>query len=105
MTRCAITCLEPGCTHAIHYDTETDIEVPFYCVQHRTIFGRHSEVRQLRKPQEPESPGKSEKVELVCINRECRRKLVISRQDWMDSAYGRSCPECHRMMVYHKDVI
>jgi hypothetical protein len=101
MTRCVITCLEPGCTRQINYES-TDVEVPLYCCVHRTEEGRHSETRIVNR--KPISKPLINKVELVCINRECRRKLVISRQDWMDSAYGRSCPECHRMMVYHKDV-
>lgn len=47
MTRCSITCAEPGCSCKIYYDTEEDIEVPLYCCTHRTEEGRHSQVREI----------------------------------------------------------
>ena len=65
MTRCSITCAEPGCTNKIYYtvadkkecisfcmpnDKESDEEVPLYCERHRTEEGRHSAVRTLKKP-------------------------------------------------------
>lgn len=49
MTRCSITCMEPGCHEKISYDTEKDIEVPLYCCRHRTDDGRHSHVKILQK--------------------------------------------------------
>ena len=47
MTRCSITCLEPGCSAKIFYETETDTEVSLYCEKHRTEDGRHSQTRTL----------------------------------------------------------
>ena len=47
MTRCAITCMEPGCINKIHYDTETDLSVYLYCPCHRSEEGRHAAVRSL----------------------------------------------------------
>lgn len=48
MTRCSITCAEPGCLNKIFYDTATDDEVPLYCYKHATEEGRHSAVRELK---------------------------------------------------------
>jgi hypothetical protein len=50
MTRCSITCMEPGCRNSIYYDTETDTEVPLYCEKHRTEDGRHSATRAIGIP-------------------------------------------------------
>ena len=62
MTKCSITCMEPGCTNKIYYtvadkkecisfgmpnDEVSDDEVPLYCERHRTEEGRHSAVRKL----------------------------------------------------------
>jgi len=53
MTRCAITCAEPGCNEKIFYET-VDTEVHLYCWKHRSVDGRHSAVRQL-KPAKPKN--------------------------------------------------
>jgi hypothetical protein len=47
VTRCTVTCQEPGCSEQIRYDSD-DIEVPLYCWKHRSREGRHSAVRGLR---------------------------------------------------------
>lgn len=62
MTRCSITCMEPGCHNRIYYtvadaaksvgfgmklDEVSDIEVPLYCPKHCSDYGRHSAVRRL----------------------------------------------------------
>jgi len=53
MTRCSITCMEPGCLNKIYYETDKRSddytgETPLYCEQHRTEEGRHSATRKLR---------------------------------------------------------
>ncbi len=47
MTRCVITCMQPGCKNQIFYDPEQDGFVHLYCETHRTKFGRHSQIRVL----------------------------------------------------------
>lgn len=53
MTRCTITCMEPGCKAHIRYETDpeevgfTD-RIPLYCELHRTEEGRHSASRENR---------------------------------------------------------
>ena len=49
MTRCSITCMEPGCTNRIYYDNYTDIEAPLYCEKHRTEEGRHAATKKIGK--------------------------------------------------------
>ena len=48
MTRCSITCMDPGCNEKIFYDTDDDIEVNIYCEKHRTKEGRHAAMRKVR---------------------------------------------------------
>jgi hypothetical protein len=54
MTRCSITCQEPGGSNKIYYETDPehgDYEhfVPMYCERHRTEEGRHSQTRAVRR--------------------------------------------------------
>jgi hypothetical protein len=99
MTRCSITCMDPGCHTRIFYDSEMDTEVPLYCERHRTESGRHSQVRSLVKEVEPE-PVKM--IELICCRRKCRNKQIISVSNWMSPT---SCKACGSKMVFHKEVV
>lgn len=103
MTRCSITCMDPGCHTRIFYDTEMDIEVPLYCERHRTESGRHSQVRSLVKEVKPE-PVKM--IELVCCRRKCRNKQVVSVSNWMSPTFQvPACKVCGSKMVFHKEVV
>jgi hypothetical protein len=104
MTRCVITCLEPGCSNQIHYDSDDGV-APLYCTVHRTLEGRHSEVRVVNpKKKKPIV----EKVELVCVRKSCRKTMEIDKKEWvggvMMGGMVRVCPACGRMMVYNRDV-
>ena len=48
MSRCVITCMQPGCKNQIQYDPDTSSYVHLYCLAHRTIDGRHSAVREIK---------------------------------------------------------
>jgi hypothetical protein len=53
MTRCSITCMEPGCQNKIYYQSNPNHEeymdeIPLYCNCHATEEGRHSAKRKLR---------------------------------------------------------
>jgi hypothetical protein len=101
MTRCVITCLEPGCTRQINYES-TDVEVPLYCTIHRTEEGRHSETRIVNR--KPISKPLIAKVELVCVKKSCRKTIQVLQKDWLRSKEIHTCPDCGRLMTFHRDV-
>jgi len=105
MTRCAITCSEPGCNKIINYE-DTDDEVPLYCLTHRTEEGRHSAVRDLTKPPYGKAKvGEEEKmVEYACVNKKCGRRKAIPYSLYMKDPLV-LCDKCKtRKMVYRKDL-
>jgi len=97
MTRCVITCCEPGCSNPIHYDSEDD-EVPLYCSRHRTDYGRHSETRDLHPPVKPEP--KPPNAIYRCTSTKCHKRKLVSKADWIEGVPV-IC-ECGKRMIYHK---
>ena len=90
-----ITCLEVGCKTPIKYTSE-DTEVPLYCETHRTLEGRHSQVKILKKPAGPEPKPKM--VIMRCPICKTRKKITESEM------WGMAVPECcGARMLYHRD--
>ena len=90
-----ITCMEPTCTNQIKYTNE-DTEVPLYCEKHRTEEGRHSQVKILKKPTEPEPKPKM--VIMRCPI--CKKRKKITESDM----WGMAVPDCCGVrMLYHRD--
>jgi hypothetical protein len=104
MTRCAITCSEPGCNKIINYE-DTDDEVPLYCPTHRTEEGRHSAVRDLTKPPYGKAKVVEEEkmVEYACVNKKCGHRTPFTQKAHL---LGKRviCQECGRQMIYRKDL-
>jgi hypothetical protein len=100
MSKAVITCMETGCQNKIYYDPKLDDEVPLYCERHRTYSGRHADVRNLRKPvqPEPESPH----VIMLCPSMKCHKRKEILKEQWMKGEPVHC--ECGRKMMYHKTV-
>lgn len=107
MTKCAITCQEPGCTNRIFYDDETDTEVPLYCNTHRSSEGRHSATKQIGTRsniiEKTTKSGPSQSVIMICPK--CKRRKLIPTSLWKQNPLGISCPntDCKTRMNYHKD--
>ncbi len=95
--RCTITCAEYGCTTPIFYMSD-DEEVPLYCEEHRTEYGRHAQVRVLKQPEK--IPTVAREVVMLCPR--CKMRKVVMEDVWKSGAMIRCL--CGAGMLYHKDV-
>ena len=95
-----ITCILPGCTHIIKYGPNED--VPLYCEFHRTLEGKHSQMRY--KTPEPHVEAVKQPLAIfMCVNRKCGRRETITYLEWKEGKKPSVCEKCGSKMTYHKD--
>jgi hypothetical protein len=95
-TRCTTTCMEPGCSNLIRYDTD-DIERFLYCEIHRTESGRHSATKQMKSNTVP--PVEKKVIFRCPID---KSRTTTSYTAFLTGEEP-DCLLCGRKMLYHKE--
>jgi hypothetical protein len=105
MTKCCITCMEPGCNERIYYETTEHSVVHLYCHVHRTKYGRHAQVRLVGEitggSERHSTPLKPEPI-VVLRCPICKVRREVLQTNWIH----RPNPAClcgKAYMIYHKD--